>query len=1211
MIRLRAAAFSAFFAITTLTALSALAQDPNPNAAAAPQISGALRDRAVRDGSVRVIVELKLPSGRHVPEGQAAGLGAVNAQRGAIAAAATKVLARLQSTTHRVVHRYQSVPYVALEVSAAGLDRLNDGAQDVVRVVDDAVVRPVLAQSVPLIEGDQAWASGYDGTGTTIAVLDTGVDSQHPFLGSKVIEEACYSSTVAGVSESVCPNGLDEQFGPGAAAPCSLADCLHGTHVAGIAAGNGATAGQTFSGVAKSSHLMAVQVFSKVIDAQSCGGAAPCAGAFTSDIIAGLELVYQIAASRQIVAVNMSLGGQTFAAPCDDEPYKPIIDNLRSIGVATVVASGNIGSRSGISTPACVSSAISVGSTDKNDAISWFTNVAPFLSLLAPGESIVSSVPGGGYESLSGTSMAAPHVAGTWAILRQASPGASVSAILNALQQTGRPIVDNRFFGSGITIPRVRVFRALASFVPVTNPLPVAISVSPNHVRAGSTDVSLTITGSGFDTFSVMQWNGAARATEVISTTQVRAALLPGDVANAGTGQVSVFTPAPGGGTSASLTVTIDPPPSLMVSAAAVAPGDPATVTLSNGYGGSTDWLALASVGSPDGSYLQWTYVGAGVTNRTWTVTMPSTAGAYEFRLFLNNSSTRVATSPTVTVDPTLNAIPIATALSPARAVVGGSAFTLTVTGSKFTSSSVVQWNGATRATTFVNSTQLQASILASDIAAIGTAQVTVFTPAPGGGTSSPVSFGISPPPSLSVSATTAQTGATVTATLTNGLGGQGDWLALASTTAPNTSYLQYVYVGTGVFNRTWSVAMPSTPGTYEFRLFLNSGYTRAATSPTITVTPGPNPVPSVASLLPSSTPAGAGAFTLTVNGSGFVSSSVVRWNGADRSTTFVSSTQLRASILAGDVANVGTAQVSAFSPAPGGGTSASAPFSVVVSNAAIAVSTTNVQTGGSVTATLTNGFGGSGDYLALAATNAPNTSYLQWVYVGAGVTTRTWTVTMPSTPGTYEFRLFLNNSSTRAATSPPVTVVPGPNPVPGVSSLAPSGSAVGAGVFTLTVNGSGFVSSSVVRWNGADRATTFVSSTQLRASIAAADVAVAGAAQVSVFSPTPGGGTSGSLAFTIGVTPLLAVSATTVTPGSTVTVTLTNGFGGATDWLAFAAASAPDTSYLNFTYVGAGVTTRTWTVTVPSTPGTYQFRLFPNNGYTRAATSPTITVTQ
>ena len=207
------------------------------------------------------------------------------------------------------------------------------------------------------------------------------------------------------------------------------------------------------------------------------------------------------------------------------------------------------------------------------------------------------------------------------------------------------------------------------------------------------------------------QWNGAARATEVVSTTQLRISLLPTDLQAAGTGQVSVFAPEPGGGTSASLTVTIDPPASLTLSAPAVAPGGAATVTLVDGYGGSKDWIALAATGSANTSYLQWTYVGAGVTTRTWTVTAPSTAGTYEFRLFLNDGYTRVATSPVLTVDPSLNPAPIAGALSPSQAVVGASAFSLTVTGSKFVSSSIVRWNGANRPTTFVSATQLQASI--------------------------------------------------------------------------------------------------------------------------------------------------------------------------------------------------------------------------------------------------------------------------------------------------------------------------------------------------------------------------------------------------------------------------------------------------------------------------------------------------------------------
>jgi subtilisin len=1088
---------------------------PPLQAQAARRVPDAVRAAGERAGRVRVLVELGLTD-PFAPEAAHSSAAAVLGQRQAIGAGAARVLATLPPGSYRATRRYQTVPYLALEVTPAALDALETMGADVIRVREDGIVRPVLTESVPLVQADRAWASGYDGSGTVIAVIDTGVDAAHPFLAGKVIEEACYSSTVAGVSQSVCPNGQDQQVGVGAAVPCPMSDCFHGTHVAGIAAGFDST-GQHGAGVAKGALLMAVQVFAQIIDPALCDGAAPCTGAYESDVIAGLERVYAVALAGQqrIVAANLSLGSGLFSTTCDDEPYKPSIDNLRAIGVASVVASGNQGSTAGLSSPACISTVVSVGASTKTDAVAWFSNIASFLSILAPGDAITSSTPGGTYQSFSGTSMAAPHIAGAWGIIQQAVPGASVGTILTALRTTGVPLTDNRLpiFGPGATTPRALVFDALAYLNVVASPPPTITTLAPSRGSVGAGTLTLTVTGSSFNWHSVVLWNGAPRVTTFVNTSTLKATIASSDLSAVGTVPVRVSTPAPGGGTSSELSFTVDPPPTLTVSAATVFAGSAETVTLANGVGGSTDWIALAAVNSPNTSNVQWTYVGSGVLNRTWTVAMPASAGQYEFRLFLNNGYTRAATSPPVTVVP---------------------------------------------------------------------AQV----------------------PALAVSASTVNAGASVTATLTNSPGGASDWLAFAATTAANNIYLKYVYVGSGVTTRSWTVTTPSTPGTYEFRLFLNNGYTRAATSPPISVQPGP---PVLTSLSPSSTTVGGAAFTLTVNGNGFTSNSVVRWNGTDRTTTYVSATKVQAAIAASDIAAIGTAQVTVLA-ADAGGLSSALPFQVVPPPA-LNVNTTSAIGGTPVTVTLTNGLGGSQDWIALALTSAPNTSYLQYVYVGSGVTTRTWTATTPVGGGTVEFRLFLNNGYVRTATSPTITVSPGPTPVPTVTSLTPARAIVGGASSTVTVTGTGFISSSVVRFNGIDRATTYLSATQLRATLQAADLAVVGTAQVSVFSPAPGGGLSASVPFEIVPAPVLTVNTASAAPGGQVTVTLTGGFGGSLDWLAFASAAAPNTSSVIWTYVGAGVATRTWTVTAPATPGTYEFRLFFNNNYVRVATSPPVTV--
>src|SRR5207237_2875363 len=137
-------------------------------------------------------------------------------------------------------------------------------------------------------------------------------------------------------------------------------------------------------------------------------------------------------------AVNISLGnGRYFdQASCDaaNLSRKAAIDNLRAAGIATVAAAGNDVHRDSLIAPACISSAVSVGATNKADLIASFSNTAPFLSLLAPGAGIVSSVPGSGVSvgTTSGASMAAPHVAAASAPRKWARRSAAMADAIRA-----------------------------------------------------------------------------------------------------------------------------------------------------------------------------------------------------------------------------------------------------------------------------------------------------------------------------------------------------------------------------------------------------------------------------------------------------------------------------------------------------------------------------------------------------------------------------------------------------------------------------------------------------------------------------------------------------------------------------------------------------------------------------------------------------------
>jgi subtilisin family serine protease len=402
---------------------------------------------------IRVIVQLNVPD-----QGKAAEL-----MTPAIHKAQSDVISGVKNGFIKVIHEYDYIPFMALEVDRAVFEALQRNPL-VVGIEEDILMKPLLAQSVPLINADDVWAAGYTGNGQVVAVLDTGVDKNHPALAGKVVSEACYSSTNSTYgSTSLCPGGVPESTAINSALPyinnCPAGECDHGTHVAGIVAANGTS----LKGVAIGSNLIAIQVFSRFDSLSECSPYSTCVLSYTSDQIKGLDRVYGLRNTYQISAVNLSLGGGRYYDTCDTSgnniSYKAAVDNLRSVGIVTIAASGNNGFIDSIASPACISSVVSVGATTDSgtETVANFSNSVSFLDLLAPGEWITSSIPSTATATWRGTSMAAPHVAGAWALLRSYDPSATVDEILNALKITGVKIQDSR---NGLTKPRINVYAA-------------------------------------------------------------------------------------------------------------------------------------------------------------------------------------------------------------------------------------------------------------------------------------------------------------------------------------------------------------------------------------------------------------------------------------------------------------------------------------------------------------------------------------------------------------------------------------------------------------------------------------------------------------------------------------------------------------------------------------------------------------------------------
>ncbi|HPC82773.1 MAG TPA: S8 family serine peptidase [Thermoanaerobaculaceae bacterium] len=439
----------------------------------------------------------------------------------------------------RVVERFSYLPMVHARVPVAMLEALATDAR-VASVEPVRVFHTMRQNGKAMLEVPALAALGLDGTGVSVAVLDSGVDYRHPELAPGGTDA---SAKTVKLWDSI---GNDDD---------PMDENGHGTSVAGIIAG-------AADGVAPGARIVAVRVMNAQGNSQG------------SSITKGLDKVIESVVAgnpHNIRAVNLSLGGlhSQYWPPnpgvCDDlvPSYRQAFDTLTNLGVVVVAAAGNDGCSTGVAIPACVSNAVAVGAvyntsrssgrtfsgltcgggecTDfPSDAkqITCYSNSGDKLAVWAPSHNTTTPTlqPAGGQPgtmtyAFGGTSAAAPYVAGIAALLAQADPAASARAIRHAIASTGEPISDGR---NGIVRPLANAPAALQRLgQPCEVPqAPASLSVHPGTVCklqsftvawpavAGAMSYTLEVASSGdFEDSSYFETGGTSLSLQNDDTT--------------------------------------------------------------------------------------------------------------------------------------------------------------------------------------------------------------------------------------------------------------------------------------------------------------------------------------------------------------------------------------------------------------------------------------------------------------------------------------------------------------------------------------------------------------------------------------------------------------------------------------------------------------------------------------------------------------------
>lgn len=462
---------------------------------------------------------------------------------------------------------------------------------------------------------------------------------------------------------------------------------------------------------------------------------------------------------------------------------------------------------------------------------------------------------------------------------------------------------------------------------------------------------------------------------------------------------------------------------------------------------------------------------------------------------------------------------PTVTSISPTSVTAGSGDTKVTVNGTNFESSTTVTVGGTADVSTFVSSSQLVATVPASQLANAGHLQVIALNGSVSSGAGTAVSLEVDNPAPVISSVAPATVAAGVAEQVVNVI---GNGFVPTTTISVNGNARPTAFVSNTQVNVILSSVDVVSSGPLLLTAENPSPGGGTSTASTVTVA---NPVPGGAiSVSPSNVTAnGSSSIPITVTGTNFISASTVLVNGTARATTYVSSTQLTFAVTTADQATSQILSVAVSNPAPGGGLSGSAAVTILLQTPA------PVLTQVSPTQILQDS---SDTLLAVTGTNLAQqlsngswtlTSQIQWNSMALNTTlayayngSETILATVPASQltsvGTANVSVI--SSTSTPATSNALTISIISPPAPTISGISPDTGPINTGQ-TLSIYGTGFTSSSTVTLNGVTVPSTFISASDITVNLPASDVILPGNIEFTVTTPPPGGGTSNAMAFT------------------------------------------------------------------------------------------------